>query len=254
MRAWAFAVAVSLYAGLSAAAADEPRLPCDGEPFPAYTALDAPPAVRVWTESGFVWNPPRCSGWGKSEYALLVAVASRFSHSGGVDGLVGRIARVSRFTGILYWSVSTQSWRRLVLDAHATAAPDRAARRDDFAPDELAPGPLLHFWQEERSPAGEMVYRLRVLERTPTRLIVDIRNGNPVDPPLHPKIQAGAYRFLHIFDKEEAGVWRYYGLMGLRGQGASAIEWFRASYVNRAVAVYRHLAGIPTDRDPPAAR
>jgi hypothetical protein len=27
-----------------------------------------------------------------------------------------------------------------------------------------------------------------------------------------------------------------------------------ASYVNRAVALYRHLARIPTDREPPAAR
>ena len=42
--------------------------------------------------------------------------------------------------------------------------------------------------------------------------------------------------------------------MGLRGPGASVIDWFRASYINRAVAVFRYLAGIPTDREPPAAR
>ncbi len=27
-----------------------------------------------------------------------------------------------------------------------------------------------------------------------------------------------------------------------------------ASYINRSVALFRHLAGIPTDQDPPVAR
>jgi len=27
-----------------------------------------------------------------------------------------------------------------------------------------------------------------------------------------------------------------------------------ASYINRAVAFYRHIAGIPSDQEPPAAR
>jgi hypothetical protein len=29
---------------------------------------------------------------------------------------------------------------------------------------------------------------------------------------------------------------------------------YEASYINRAVAYYRHIAGIPTDQEPPAAR
>jgi hypothetical protein len=31
------------------------------------------------------------------------------------------------------------------------------------------------------------------------------------------------------------------------------LRGYEASYVNRMVAIYRHLAGTPTDREPPAA-
>jgi len=85
-------------------------------------------------------------------------------------------------------------------------------------------------------------------------LIVDIRNQRAVNPPVHPKISAGGYRYLFMFERHAPGVWRYYGLTGLRGKGAAAVTWFRNSYVNRAVAVFRYIAGVPMEREPPAVR
>ena len=116
------------------------------------------------------------------------------------------------------------------------------------------PGPVKHFWLEEQGPVGAAVFRLRVLERSRDRLIVDIRNQRAANPPVHPKISAGGYRYLFMFERHAPGVWRYYGLTGLRGKGAAAVTWFRNSYVNRAVAVFRYIAAVPTECEPPAAR
>jgi hypothetical protein len=47
-------------------------------------------------------------------------------------------------------------------------------------------------------------------------------------------------------------VWGYYGLWGIRA--GALTSGHEASSVNRALAFYRHVAGIPTDQEPPAAR
>ena len=238
----------------SAAAADEPYPPCHEAPDPAYAVTGAPPNLLVLTEEGFVWDAPRCTGWGKGQYALLVAAAATFGHKGGVDGLIGKFAAISGFKTVRYWSTSHQAWRPLFRSAHALSTARQGARRGDFDLADLVPGPVKHFWLEENGPVGAAIFRLRVLERSRDRLIIDIRNQRAVNPPVHPKIAAGGYRYLFMFDRAAPGVWRYYGITGLRGKGAAAVTWFRNSYVNRAIAMYRYVAGIPMEREPPAAR
>lgn len=242
-----------VFLALASGAIAQPRPPCAGEPVPAYPRLDEAPVVQVWTGSDLVWKPPTCVGWDAGAYTLLVAAAGRFSYSGDAAGLLGRFARISEFGAIRYWSVTTGQWRRLILDAYALSEPDRALRRDDFTVDELTPGRTFYFWQEERSPAGALIYRSRIVERTEGRVVVDIRNENAVHPFPYPVIPSGAYRFLYVLEQESSGIWRYYGLSGQRGSGSATIGLFRASYINRAVAIYRYIAGIPTDREPPAA-
>jgi hypothetical protein len=49
--------------------------------------------------------------------------------------------------------------------------------------------------------------------------------------------------------KDGKGAWTFYELLVASGRFAKGSE---ASFVNRAVALYRHFAGIETDSDPPA--
>ena len=57
-----------------------------------------------------------------------------------------------------------------------------------------------------------------------------------------------------FLDKRGAGVWGYYQTIRAT-EGASAIAMgSNASYVNRLAALYRYMAGIPTDQEPPAPR
>ena len=39
----------------------------------------------------------------------------------------------------------------------------------------------------------------------------------------------------------------------MREKGATAVTWFRNSNVNGAVAVFRNIAGVHMEREPPAA-
>lgn len=243
-----------LFVSLPVGAQDTPYLPCDGEPDPPHAAVGAAPNIRVITQEGYVWDAPRCSGWGKGKYALLIAVAARFEHTGGVDAIVRKFSKISALRNVRYWSTSAQAWRDLFGTAYALGQTQKEAKRADFEPKDLVPGPVRHFWAEERGPVGGAIFRLRVLERTPERLVVDIRNQRAVQPLAHPKISAGGYRHLFIFEQEANGVWRYFGMTGLRGSGGAVITWIRGSYLNRAIALFRYVSGVPMEKEPPAAR
>jgi hypothetical protein len=75
-------------------------------------------------------------------------------------------------------------------------------------------------------------------------------NVSPVKNLLVTLVKPGGLEAIHILELQSPGIWRYYGL-------ARTTEPFLpvpdASYVNRAVALYRHLIGVPTDRDSPLA-
>ena len=52
--------------------------------------------------------------------------------------------------------------------------------------------------------------------------------------------------------QSEKDGWGYYSLSGAR-EGAALLGSHGSSYLNRAMAIYRHLAGLPGDQGPPAA-
>jgi hypothetical protein len=67
---------------------------------------------------------------------------------------------------------------------------------------------------------------------------------------LHP----GEMQSIYFLDRESENVWRYYS-MTRTGQNANRlIAGNESSAVNRAIAFYRWLVGIPTAQEPPAAR
>jgi len=59
---------------------------------------------------------------------------------------------------------------------------------------------------------------------------------------------------VHILERQPDGGWGYYTLMRTRANSSFLTGSFSSSYVNRAVAFYRHIAGIPEDAEPAGAR
>jgi hypothetical protein len=231
-----------------------PVPPCAGAPEPAYAAPSALPATRVWYGPNLdgVWLPPDCTGWEPADFGLLTAAAARFAHDGGARGLLGRMAAISKLTTVRYWSVTRQRWHDLISEAYALQGAE-GEQRPDFTVAELLSGRDLYFFQRENTPAGGLVYRMRLLDHGSDHLALAIENARAVRFLGMELFAPGTYQFLHFLEREAPGTWRYYGLMRTGPASHFLLRRYEASYVNRIVAIYRHLAGIPTDREPPAA-
>jgi hypothetical protein len=58
---------------------------------------------------------------------------------------------------------------------------------------------------------------------------------------------------MYFLDRESDKVWRYYSIVRT-GKNVNGLIAGNDSSVNRAVAFYRSLVGIPTTQEPPGAR
>jgi hypothetical protein len=234
-----------------------PEPPCGNPPFPAYSETGRAPAVKVWldADAGRNWKPPACSGWSSPGYSTLVATAARFHHTSGTEGLRRRLAAISALGGIRYWSTTAGQWQALIRNAAALESAD-GGRRKDFSPEELTPGRTLYFEQADNL-LGKAAYRLRIRSVSASRVVFETENAGTVRYLLIPVFQPGDAQSVYFFERESAQIWRYYSLARTSaGAGAFAAlaGGHEASLINRAVALYRYFAGIPTDQEPPAAR
>jgi hypothetical protein len=239
------------------AAQDTVRPPCGTEPSPAYAAPSDPPHVKIWRKDGRAegdWTFSACRGFSPGAFKLLVALAGSFRHHGEADELLRRFGRITALRNIRYWSVSDSEWRHLIDDATALSGPDPKLRRKDFANAEMRIGSVVYFEQVESRLSVPVVYRLRVLEFAPDRLVVETENVSAVRIAFIPVAAPGETRIIHFLTRLSPGLWGYYGL-ALSAQDPGLFVRVRdASLINRAAAFFRHFVGIPTDREPPPAR
>jgi hypothetical protein len=201
-----------------------------------------------------MWSFPACTGWKNSDFTSMVVIAGRFRFTMGSEGLRGRIGAISETAGIRYWSTTQKRWRALILQAHAlqTASQDRP--RSDFAPAEIAAGQSLFFIQEDNT-FGRVTYRLRIKSVSADHISYEVENASTVRYLLVAAVlQPGDLRSIYFLDSDSADVWRYYAITLAKGRIGLFLKGRHASTVNRAIALYRHIAGIPTDQEPPAAR
>lgn len=243
-------------AGLAAQDA-RPQVPCvPGAPvFPGYGAEGAEPEVAVWRDIEL--SPDEaCGSRLQGRLDLAVALSSRFRHSGTLDDLAARAGAISKTVGLTYWSATEGKWRKLITAASALKGPDGDWRsgemwRPDFSAAEVRSGAQLWFMQNDTRSTGANLYRLRALDSTDDRLVVEIVNESPI-----------TFTFLTLFGEHEllslqmverlAGdLWGYYSLSAVRGDAADEYE---KSLINRAVAFYRFLQGKPGDSGPPLAK
>jgi hypothetical protein len=182
---------------------------------------------------------------------MLVSLAGSFRFQGDGEDLLGRFGAASTVRGIRYWSASDQRWRVLITDAAALEGPNVKRRRPDFTAAEIKSRKVVYFLQDDSRSSGPVVYRLRLLEFGATRLVVQIENVSPVRIFMLTLFGPGDLEFVHFLEMRSPSLWQLYSLMRT-GRGASSLSsGHQASYVSRAVALYRHIAGIPTDQNPP---
>ena len=221
---------------------------------PAFTGVGDAPAVRIWTPSTLADIPSAgdCAGWSAVPLGLLVAVAGRFRSDDDVAALLTRFGAISDLLTVRYWSVTDHAWRPLV--TRATAVDTAAARqpRSDYTAAQLEGGRNVYMAQKDSRAASEAVYRMRVSERTVDGFVLETENVTPVRWFGVTLFQPGDIQSMYRLQQRDAGVWSYYALTQIAGS-SWLITGHEKSYANRVVALYRHLAGIPSDLEPPAA-
>ena len=249
-------VAARLLIGVAPVQAQDltgPVVPC-GDVLPAFPAPGDPPTIDIWYGDDLgIWAPPPCTGWDAIDFNVLIATAGRFEHSGPLSNILSRLGAVSDMRGVQYWSHTREVWRLLILDANALNSPNPDDIREKFSDADLVPGRDLFLWQHENTPAGQLVFRLNVLERTADRAVLALENTDPLKYLFLTVFEAGEYQFLYFFERESGNSWRYFSLVRVGAGFNPLVREGGPSYINRSVAMYRHFAGIPTDRDPPAA-
>lgn len=246
--------ATILSGAVSSRAEPSPQPPCGSATFPPYPDLENSPAVRSWNraESGRDWKPPACTGWTDPGFTTLVVVVARFRHASGAEGLLRRIGAISGHAGMRYWSTSHKRWKTLVIDAYALSEAGGDRRRGDFSPGEMAEGRSLYFQQEDNL-AGKATYRMRIRSATPDRLVFDTENTGTMRYFLMTMFRPGGMQSITFLDRESQDVWRFYSITRTGRDANLSTAGYEASSINRSVAFYRYLAGIPTDKEPPAS-
>ncbi len=233
-----------------------PQAPCGASPYPAFPLLDAPPNIAFWTGGrlGETWTPPACTGWQAGPASLVVALAGRFTSTSDVEAMLGRMGRISLLRDVRYWSVTDKGWNALFVRATSLSGPDPNAARGDFSAAEMQAGHALYFLTVENRSQEEMVSELRVKELGADTIVLETTNLSPLRLFGFTLVPSGDMQTMYFLERAPDGSWQFYSLTRFAGVSLLFSRLVgEASQINRAVAMYRHLAGMPTDRDPPAS-
>jgi hypothetical protein len=232
-----------------------PQPPCGGEVSPPYPDLDQPAMTKFWSsaEFGREWKPPTCLGWDTSGFITLVTTVATFRNPMEGVGLLHTFAAISQWKGLRYWSVTHKQWRRLITDGYALTASQNGQHRADFTPDEMKEGNVLYF-EQDNNLSGKAIYRMQIVKASDDHVAIKIENVGSIRYLLVPMLHAGDLQSFYFMDRESGDTWRYYSIVRTGKNANRLIGGNDSSAINRAVAVYRHLVGIPDNTEPPAAR
>jgi hypothetical protein len=182
-----------------------------------------------------------------------VTTVARFRYTSEASGLLRHIGAISELRGMRYWSTTHKQWQTLILNAYALTDNQPRRRREDFQPDEMKEGKLLYFEQVDNL-SGKATYRMHIAEASADRLVFDVENISTIHYLFMPLFPPGEIQSTYFLDRESQDVWLFYSIVRTGTNSNRLLIGNESSAVNRAVAFYRYLVGIPTDQDPPVAR
>ena len=153
----------------------------------------------------------------------------------------------------MYWSTTHKQWQTMIVDAYALTGPSKGRRRKDFSSDEISEGSIFYYQQADNL-SGKATYRMHIITADPDRVVFETENISTMRYLLIPLFHPGDLQSIYFLERESKDVWSYYSLARTGRNASKLITGHEASSVNRSVAFYRYLAGIPTNTEPPAER
>lgn len=233
--------------------ASGPVPPCPGSSarnVPDYSELTAQPQVGVWRDIELN-AAGSCLGTVTGHFGLVIALASRFESSESLTQVAKRIGSVSAIRGLKYWSVTDQTWRPLSTKAFAVRDDEsNPVQRGDFSAAEVLRGDTLLFSRDDSQSTGQTLYEAKAIAVAADSLVLETRNVTAVKMLLLTLFEAEELRSIHYLRRDAGNRWSYYGLSAARKIGIFSDE---RSFINRAAAYYRHIAGQPSDGASPLA-
>jgi hypothetical protein len=241
--------------GAVAMASDRPAQPAcpSGGVSPVFPPLNAAPVAQATRASGGHAFPAGASCFEKSDSAATwITVASTARTSASLNALIERFGSVSKLLPVQYWSTTEQKWRPLVLSASAVASTNPRIARADYSVAELVTGEDRYYSMADSRSGRAITYRLRLWPSQPTELVVESANVDAIRQWGVTLYAPGGLHTLYFLKKQSPDVWTYYSITRILPNSFLA-EGHDKSFINRAVAVYRYIVGVPTDAEPPSA-
>lgn len=220
---------------------------------PQYAALNSPPIAQATHTKGDAAGPPGAGCFANADSAVTwITVAAVIRTSDSWNTLIARFGAISQILDVQYWSTTEQKWRPLVSSAYATDAASPDQRRSDYSAAELATDKDRYYVVADSRSERQVSYRMRLRLSQPGRVVLETVNVEPVKKwglTLYPPEGLHTWYFL---DERSPGVWAYYSITRVLPKSFLA-EGHDKSYINRAVALYRHYVRLPTNAEPPSA-
>jgi hypothetical protein len=164
-----------------------------------------------------------------------------------------RFGAISELLTVQYWSTTDQKWRPLVSSAAAIAGTNSTHPRADYSPAELATGDDRYYLITDTRSGRATTYRLRLRETQLGRLVVETSNMDAIKKWGITLYAADGLDTLYFLEERSPGLWTYYSITRVLPANFLA-DGHDKSYINRAVALYRHYMRLPTNAEPPSAR
>ena len=217
--------------------------------FPGYSAENDPPAVAAW--KGLSALPADCHLVLDGPAAMTVGFAGVFTGPASIEDIASSIGEISGTEGLKYWSVTDERWKEFISEAYAIESPDNKKKRQDFTAREIASKRPLYFAQNDTRSWGTNAYRMKAVDASPDRLIIETRNETAVKAGPVTILKARAAQSVIFINRRDASTWEYYSLSVIKGSRLPVNE---KSLINRQASLYRLLTGKQVDMEPPLAR
>ncbi len=230
------------------------RPPCDGPPQPAYAEAGSAPAIASWTEDELKkagWQLSSCLHWSEGHTRLATALAGGIA-APSLDQLLARYGALSQYKSIRFWSITHQAWEPFVVQAGFTEGPDAKSTYPDLKPEDFVTGKEFYYYETD-ARTGRTLNRLTVRQRMADKVELSTENLTPIKVALFTVFEPHALKSATFIERHGSGEWGYYQTIGV-GEGSDFIAVHSVSpYINRLAALYRYMAGLPTDGAPAMA-
>jgi uncharacterized protein DUF6675 len=182
----------------------------------------------------------------------MIALTGHFASGHDLDCMLAHIGMISALHEVRYWSVTDKQWNALFTRAIGLSGPDSSTPRGDFSSAEFRKGSELCFLSSDNRLQSEIVTRLRVMDMEAESVIFETTNVSSLRWLTFTMVPAGDMQTLYFLNRRPDGSWQFYSLTRvLNGSVLLPLLVSNPSYVNRAVAMYRYIAGIKTDSPHP---